>query len=464
MRKTPSLYEKTVFIPMTDHLTIIGGGLAGAEAAWQAARRGITVSLYEMRPARPTPAHVSDRLAELVCSNSLGSDLPDRAPGLLKTEIRRLDSLIMQAAEQSAVPAGGALAVDREQFAEEVTRRIESHPLIELRREEMTHIPDTPTIVATGPLTSDALAEALADLSGKEYLYFYDAISPIVEADSINMNIAFRASRYDRGDQAEGDYINCPFSEEEYTAFITALREAEKIQLKQFEAEDEHFFEMCLPIEELARRGDKALAFGPMRPVGLRDPRTGRRPHAVVQLRQDNQAGTLYNLVGFQTNLKWPEQRRILRMIPGLEQAEFVRLGQMHRNTFVNSPLLLEPSLQLRSRRDLFFAGQIIGSEGYVGSAAGGLLAGINAARLAAGEEPAVMPQESMLGAVMHYVTSADPRYFQPMKANFGLLPPLTENVRNKGDRYQEYANRGLEALAGAMDAYGLAPVALPVS
>ena len=464
MRKTPSLYEKTVFIPMTDHLTIIGGGLAGAEAAWQAARRGITVSLYEMRPIRPTPAHVSDRLAELVCSNSLGSDLPDRAPGLLKTEIRRLDSLIMQAAEQSAVPAGGALAVDREQFAEEVTRRIESHPLIELRREEMTHIPDTPTIVATGPLTSDALAEALADLSGKEYLYFYDAISPIVEADSINMNIAFRASRYDRGDQAEGDYINCPFSEEEYTAFITALREAEKIQLKQFEAEDEHFFEMCLPIEELARRGDKALAFGPMRPVGLRDPRTGRRPHAVVQLRQDNQAGTLYNLVGFQTNLKWPEQRRILRMIPGLEQAEFVRLGQMHRNTFVNSPLLLEPSLQLRSRRDLFFAGQIIGSEGYVGSAAGGLLAGINAARLAAGEEPAVMPQESMLGAVMHYVTSADPRYFQPMKANFGLLPPLTENVRNKGDRYQEYANRGLEALAGAMDAYGLAPVALPVS
>ena len=456
MHKASTLSEKTIFIPMTHHLTIIGGGLAGAEAAWQAARRGITVSLYEMRPARPTPAHVSDRLAELVCSNSLGSDLPDRAPGLLKTEIRRLDSLIMQAAEQSAVPAGGALAVDREQFAEEVTRRIESHPLIELRREEMTHIPDTPTIVATGPLTSDALAEALADLSGKEYLYFYDAISPIVEADSINMNIAFQASRYDRGDQAEGDYINCPFSEEEYTAFITALREAEKIQLKQFEAEDEHFFEMCLPVEELARRGDKALAFGPMRPVGLRDPRTGRRPHAILQLRQDNLAGTLYNMVGFQTNLKWGEQRRVFRLIPGLENAEFMRYGMMHRNTYINSPMLLEPTMQWHNRPDLFFAGQITGVEGYIGNAATGLLAGLNAARWLQGQPPVTLPETTMLGALCHYVTHAEPKDFQPMKANFGLMPPLAQKIRNKRDRYQAYADRALDDLDAVIDQYGL--------
>ena len=323
------------------------------------------------------------------------------------------------------------------------------------------------TIIASGPLTSDALSRRIGELTGQTHLHFFDALAPIVTLESITMPPAWRQSRYDRDSgESEGDYINCPLDREQYEAFVTAVRTAERMGLRAFEqdGEAERFFEGCLPIEVLAGRGDKALAFGPMRPVGLRDPRTGRRPHAVVQLRQDNLAGTLYNLVGFQTNIRWPEQRRILRMIPGLEQAEFVRLGQMHRNTFVNSPLLLAPSLQLRTRPDLFFAGQIIGSEGYVGSAAGGLLAGINAARLAAGEEPAVMPQESMLGALMHYVTSADPRYFQPMKANFGLLPPLADTVRNKGDRYQEYASRGLEALAGAVVRYAIEPAALPTT
>ncbi len=432
---------------MTTQLTVIGGGLAGTEAAWQAAQRGITTCLYEMRPVQKTAAHVSDHLAELVCSNSLGSDLPDRAPGLLKSEIRRLDSLIMQAAEVSSVPAGGALAVDRERFAQEVTRRIENHPLIELRRQEVTHIPDTPTIVATGPLTSEALAAELANLSGKEYLYFYDALSPIVEADSINMEVAFRANRYGRGEQAEGDYINCPFTEEEYNRFITALRVAEKIKLKQFEQEDPHFFEMCLPIEELARRGDKALAFGPMRPVGLTDPRTERRPYAVLQLRQDNLAGTLYNLVGFQTNLRWGEQRRVFRMIPGLENATFMRYGMMHRNTYINAPMLLEPTMQWHNRPDLFFAGQITGVEGYIGNAATGLLAGINAARLLQGQTPITLPQTTILGALCHYVSHAEPKDFQPMKANFGLMPPFEKKIRNKRARYQAYADRSLRDL-----------------
>jgi methylenetetrahydrofolate--tRNA-(uracil-5-)-methyltransferase len=431
----------------SSELIIIGGGLAGTEAAWQAAQRGITVSLYEMRPVRQTPAHISDRLAELVCSNSLGSTLPDRAPGLLKAEIRRLDSLIMQAADEAAVPAGGALAVDREKFAAAVTRRIEAHPLIELRREEVTHIPAAPTIIATGPLTSDTLAKEIAALSGKEHLYFYDAVSPIVEVDSINMDIAFRASRYGRGEQEEGDYINCPLNEAEYFAFVGTLREAEQIQLKQFEQEDEHFFEMCLPVEQIARRGDQALAFGPMRPVGLTDPRTGRRPYAVLQLRQDNLAGTLYNLVGFQTNLKWGEQQRVFRLIPGLEQAEFMRYGMMHRNTYINAPTLLQPTLQFRTRPDLFFAGQITGVEGYVGNAATGLLAGLNAARLLRGESPVTLPSTTMLGALCHYVTHAEPKDFQPMKANFGLMPPLEGKIRNKQARYQAYTERALRDL-----------------
>jgi methylenetetrahydrofolate--tRNA-(uracil-5-)-methyltransferase len=428
-------------------LTIIGGGLAGTEAAWQAANRGIKVCLYEMRPVKQTPAHISGHLAELVCSNSLGSHLPDRAPGLLKTELRLLDSLILQVAEETAVPAGGALAVDRERFAEAVTRRIEGHPLIELRREELTHIPDSPTIVASGPLTSEALAAAIARRSGAEYLYFYDAISPIVEVESINMAVAFRASRYGRGEQDEGDYINCPFTKEEYDAFVQALRDAEKIALKKFEAEDKHFFEMCLPVEEIARRGDQALAFGPMRPVGLTDPRTGRRPYAALQLRQDNLAGTLYNIVGFQTNLKWGEQRRVFRMIPGLEQAEFMRYGMMHRNTYINAPTLLRPTMQWHDRDDLFFAGQITGVEGYMGNAATGLLAGLNAARLLHGEAPVILPETTMLGAMCHYVTHAEPKDFQPMKANFGLMPPLEKKIRHKQARYQAYAERAEQDL-----------------
>lgn len=426
---------------------VIGGGLAGTEAAWQAAQLDIEVHLYEMRPERQTPAHHTGHLAELVCSNSLGSNLPDRSPGLLKSEMRRFVSLIMAAAAETAVPAGGALAVDREQFAQTVTRRIEAHPRITLHRREITRLPDTPAIIATGPLTSPALAGQIAELTGESYLYFYDAVSPIVAVDSINMAIAFRASRYGRGEQEAGDYINCPLNKEEYTAFVSALREGEQIELRQFEQEDERFFEMCLPVEALARRGEEALAFGPMRPVGLTDPRTGRRPYAVVQLRQDNLAGTLYNLVGFQTNLRWKEQQRIFRMIPGLEQAEFVRHGMMHRNTFINSPVLLAPTLQFKERPDLFLAGQIIGVEGYVGNAATGLLAGLNAARLLREETPLVLPKTTMLGALCHYVTHAEPKQFQPMKANFGLLPPLETKVRNKKARYQAYVERALNDL-----------------
>jgi methylenetetrahydrofolate--tRNA-(uracil-5-)-methyltransferase len=443
----------------TPHLTVIGGGLAGTEAAWQAAERGITVSLYEMRPVKQTPAHLTDHLAELVCSNSLGSNLPDRAPGLLKNEMRRFNSLIIQAAEAAAVPAGGALAVDRERFAAEVSQRIENHPRIRLIRQELTEIPATPTIIATGPLTSEALAGQLAALAGKEYLYFYDALSPIVAHDSINLEIAFRASRYGRGEQDEGDYLNCPLNKEEYTTLVIALREAALIELKQFEQEDENFFEMCLPVEQLAKRGDRALAYGPMRPVGLIDPRTGRRPHAIVQLRQDNLAGTLYNLVGFQTNLRWGEQKRVFRLIPGLENAEFMRYGMMHRNTYINSPVLLRPTLQWHNRDDLFFAGQIIGVEGYVGNAASGLLAGLNAARLLTGQTPVTLPETTMLGALCHYVTHAEPKHFQPMKANFGLMPPFESTVRNKRDRYQAYVNRALADLDRLMGAEGLVGV-----
>ncbi|MDM8520479.1 methylenetetrahydrofolate--tRNA-(uracil(54)-C(5))-methyltransferase (FADH(2)-oxidizing) TrmFO [Anaerolineales bacterium HSG6] len=429
---------------MSSSLTIIGGGLAGCEAAWQAAQQGISVQLYEMRPVRQTPAHVTDNLAELVCSNSLGSDLPDRAPGLLKAELRRFGSLILAAAAESAVPAGGALAVDRERFAEIVTERIGSHAHIMLKREEMTHIPDTPTIIASGPLTSDALTEQIAELSGHEHLYFYDALSPIVEVDSINMDIAYRANRYGKGQRSDGDYINCPLDAEQYQRLVTELREAEQITLKKFEQEDEHFFEMCLPVEVLAKRGDKALAFGPMRPVGLINPHTGKRPHAVLQLRQDNLADTLYNLVGFQTNLRWGEQQRVLRLIPGLENATFMRYGMMHRNTYINSPTLLKPTMQFHNRPDLFFAGQIIGVEGYVGNAATGALAGTNAARVMQGQAPIVLPLTSMLGALCHYVTHAEAKNFQPMKANFGLMPPFEPKIRNKRARYQAYADRAL--------------------
>ncbi len=443
---------------MTD-LIVIGGGLAGSEAAWQAAQRGLKVSLYEMRPKLQTGAHETQDLAELVCSNSLGSNLPDRASGLLKNEARMLGSMLLKAAAAAALPAGGALAVDRELFAHEVTERILSHPNIQLVREEVKEIPAEPTIIASGPLTSPALSQSIAKLGSEEHLYFFDAIAPVIHADSINMEVAFRASRYGTGEQEEGDYINCPFTKEEYLAFVNELLHAGRIELHSFEeairsgVKAGHFFEGCLPVEIIAERGVDSLAFGPMRPVGIRDPRTGRRPYAVVQLRQDNLAGSLYNLVGFQTNLKFPEQKRVLRMIPGLENAEFMRYGQMHRNTFIASPKLLRPTLQHVERNELFFAGQITGVEGYMGNIATGLLAGINAARLLHHESPLTLPQTTMLGALCHYITHADLKDFQPMKANFGILPALESSSKiGKRDRGKAYAERALEDLNLALN------------
>jgi len=435
-------------------LIIIGGGLAGSEAAWQAAQRGLKVHLYEMRPEMSTGAHETADLAELVCSNSLGSKLPDRASGVLKSELRRLGSMLLECAEAAALPAGGALAVDRVQFARLVTEKIHSHTNIEVIRQEVPEIPQAPAIVASGPLTSESLSRSIAKLSGEEHLFFFDAIAPIVRADTIDMEVAFRASRYGKGEHEEGDYINCPFSKEEYYRFVAELRSAERIALRSFEeairsgVKAGHFFEGCLPVEIIAERGADSLAFGPMRPVGLRDPRTGRRPYATVQLRQDNLAGSLYNLVGFQTNLKYPEQKRVFRMIPGLAQAEFERYGQMHRNTFIASPRLLRPTLQHIERADLFFAGQLTGVEGYMGNIATGLLAGINAARCLDGQQPFTLPQETMLGALCHYVTHADLKDFQPMKANFGILPPL-EDVKKSGRaaRGKAYAERSMIAL-----------------
>lgn len=438
---------------MTD-LIVIGGGLAGSEAAWQAAQRGLHVKLYEMRPSLQTGAHQTPYLAELVCSNSLGSNLPDRASGVLKNEMRILGSMLLECAEQASLPAGGALAVDRERFARLVTERLQNHPNIEIIREERKDIPTKPAIVASGPLTSPALSQSIAALSGEEHLFFFDAIAPVIHADSIDMNIAFRASRYGTGEQDEGDYINCPFSKDEYYSFVDALMNAERIELRSFEeaiksgVKAGHFFEGCLPIEIIAERGIDSLAFGPMRPVGIRDPRTGKRPYAVVQLRQDNLAGSLYNIVGFQTNLKFPEQKRVLRLIPGLENAEFMRYGQMHRNTFIASPKLLRPTLQHITRDDLFFAGQLTGVEGYMGNIATGLLAGINAARWFQAEQPLTLPVTTMLGALCHYVTHADLKDFQPMKANFGILPPLELRMKTgKRERGKAYAERALADL-----------------
>ena len=435
---------------MTD-LIVIGGGLAGSEAAWQAAQRGLRVRLYEMRPSLQTGAHQTPDLAELVCSNSLGSNLPDRASGVLKNELRLLGSMLLECAEAASLPAGGALAVDRELFARLVTERIENHPNIEIVREEVRGIPEALCIVASGPLTSPALSQSIAKLSGEEHLFFFDAIAPVIHAESINTEVAFRASRYGTGEQDEGDYINCPLTREEYYTFVDALLRAERIELRSFEeaiksgVKAGHFFEGCLPIEIIAERGLDSLAFGPMRPVGLRDPRMGKRPYAVVQLRQDNLVGSLYNLVGFQTNLKYPEQKRVLRLIPGLENAEFLRYGQMHRNTFIASPKLLRPTLQHIQRDDLFFAGQITGVEGYMGNIATGLLTGINAARLDQGQEPITLPQTTMLGALCHYVTHADLKDFQPMKANFGILPSLESDRKiGKRERGKAYAERAL--------------------
>ena len=437
-------------------LIVIGGGLAGSEAAWQAAQRGIQVKLYEMRPVVETGAHQTDSLAELVCSNSLGSNLSDSASGVLKAELRRLGSLLLEIAEQTALPAGAALAVDRELFAHKVTERIASHPNITLIRQEMTEIPDSPAVVASGPLTSSKLSKAIAQFSGQEHLYFFDAISPIVAADSINMDIAYRASRWGTGSEDDGDYINCPFhSKADYNTFVENLRTAERIKLRDFElameqgvkAGADHFFEGCLPVEIIANRGEKALAYVPMRPVGLADPRIPRPPYAVVQLRQDNLAGDLYNMVGFQTNLTFPEQRRVLRTIPGLENAEFVRYGQMHRNTFIASPKLLLPTLQTKSRADLFFAGQITGVEGYMGNIATGLLVGWNAVRLLNGENPLELPRECMIGALCYYVTHAEMKDFQPMKANFGILPPVNGKLKGKRERAAAHAERAGQAM-----------------
>ncbi len=440
---------------MGKDLIIVGGGLAGSEAAWQAAQSGLHVDLFEMRPVQSTGAHTTNCLAELVCSNSLGSHLVDRATGLLQEEVRRLGSLLLDCAFQTALPAGGALAVDRDAFAQLVNRRIEDHPNIRLIRSEVTTVPEAPCIIASGPLTSPALAASVQGLTGQENLFFFDAIAPIVRADSINMDIAFRASRYGAGETDQGDYINCPFTRQEYDAFSDALLSAERIRLHEFEmiinagviAGPAEFFEGCLPVEILAQRSPKALTFGPMRPVGLKDPRTGHRPYAVLQLRQDNLANTLYNLVGFQTNLTFPEQRRVFRMIPGLEQAEFVRYGQMHRNTFIASPLVLHPTLQFATKPDLLFAGQITGVEGYMGNIATGWLAGTNAARLLHGQEPLILPISTMLGSLVHYVTHAPLRDFQPMKANFGLLPPFEAPGRGKRERAWQHVHRSMADL-----------------
>ena len=417
--------------------------MAGSEAAWQLAKRGIKVKLYEMRPKKMTPAHHTGLFAELVCSNSLRSNLLENAAGLLKEEMRRLDSLIIKCADNNTVPAGSALAVDREGFARQVTRMIEENPNIEVIRQEVTEFPEGPAIIATGPLTSDGLAKTLAKVLDCEYLYFYDAASPIVTAESLDMDVIFRASRYGK---AGDHYLNCPFTSEEYERFWSELVEAKGYPLKQFE--NLKVFEGCMPVEVMAKRGKDTLLYGPLRPVGLTDPRTGRTPYAVVQLRQDNAQGTLYNLVGFQTNLRWSEQNRVFRMIPGLKDAEFVRYGVMHRNTYINSPRLMLDTLQLRADPGIMFAGQITGVEGYIESTASGLVAGIGMARLLRGKPPLVLPRETIIGSLIKYITTSTASDgFQPMNANFGLLPPLEGRVKDKKWRNRMLAERSLEYL-----------------
>ncbi|GAA4871506.1 FADH(2)-oxidizing methylenetetrahydrofolate--tRNA-(uracil(54)-C(5))-methyltra nsferase TrmFO [Paenibacillus vulneris] len=426
----------------TPKVTVIGAGLAGSEAAWQIASQGVPVILYEMRPVRKTPAHISDQFAELVCSNSLRANGLTNAVGVLKEEMRILNSLILRCADKHAVPAGGALAVDREGFSAEVTSILRSHPLIEVRNEELQELPDGITVVATGPLTSPSLSAHLQALMGEEYLYFYDAAAPIVEKDSIDMSKVYLASRYDKGEAA---YLNCPMTEEEFNTFYDALISAEVAPIKEFEKEI--YFEGCMPIEVMAKRGKQTALYGPMKPVGLVNPHTNELPYAVVQLRQDNAAGTLYNLVGFQTHLKWGEQKRVFSLIPGLENAEFVRYGVMHRNTFINSPKLLKPTYQFKKRDNLFFAGQMTGVEGYVESAASGLIAGMNAARFALGLDCLVLPADTTLGSMAHYITTADFKHFQPMNANFGLLPPLDVKIKVKKERYEKIALRAIEKI-----------------
>ena len=435
---------------MSGRVTVIGGGLAGCEAAWHLARAGVPVDLYEMRPVRGTAAHVTDGLGELVCSNSFRNSTLETAVGLLKDEMRALGSLVLRIADAHTVPAGACLAVDRVGFSAALTQAIEAEPLVRVVREEVTAIPDGTTILASGPLTSPALSDALGAILGSTHLYFYDAIAPTVTIDSVDMDVAWKQSRYDKGGE---DYVNCPLDRERYYAFVDAVLAADKVPAREFERVI--YFEGCMPIEELARRGRDTLAFGPMRPVGLEDRRVGRRPYAAVQLRQDDAEGRLYNMVGFQTKMTHPEQRRVFRMIPGLERAEFVRLGSLHRNTYVNAPDLLLPSLQVAARRSLFLAGQIVGVEGYVESAAMGILAGLNAARGLRGEPMAVPPRTTALGSLIAYVTERGRKHFQPMNANYGLFPPLKRNLRGR-EKKLALAERGLHDICRWRD--GLTP------
>lgn len=426
----------------TTSINVIGAGLAGSEAAWQIAKRGLKVRLYEMRPEKKTPAHHTQNFAELVCTNSLRANQLTNGAGLLKEEMRRLDSIIMEAADTHNVPAGGALAVDRETFSSAITEKLTNHPNVEVIREELTEIPEGLTVIATGPLTSDPLAQAIKRLTDDEGLYFYDAAAPIVEKSSLDMDKIYLKSRYDKGEAA---YLNCPMTEEEFYNFYHELINAEMAELHDFE--DQKFFEGCMPIEQMASRGEKTMLFGPLKPVGLEDPKTGKEPFAVVQLRQDNAAGNLYNLVGFQTHLKWGEQKRVFSMIPGLENAQFVRYGVMHRNTYLRSPEFLNATYQTKKRADLLFAGQMTGVEGYVESAASGLYAGIDAALIAQGKEPVVFPEETMMGAMAHYITHASPKHFQPINANFGIIPRLEKRIREKRERNLALSQRALAVL-----------------
>lgn len=425
------------------HVKVVGAGLAGSEAAWQIANSGVDVTLYEMRPVQTTPAHHTAQFAELVCTNSLRANQLSNAVGLLKEEMRRLDSVIMQAADATAVPAGGALAVDREPFSQLVTEKLTQHPRIQVEHVELNELPDGPTVVATGPLTAPGLADAIVQLNGEAGLHFFDAAAPILDADTIDYDIVYKKSRYDKGDAA---YLNCPMTEQEFNAFYDALIQAECAEGHEFEQLE--VFEGCMPIEVMAKRGRQTMLFGPLKPVGLEDPRTGKEPYAVVQLRQDNAAASLYNIVGFQTHLKWGEQKRVFRMIPGLENVDIMRYGVMHRNTFMNAPQLLEATYQSKHRQDLFFAGQMTGVEGYVESAASGLVAGLNAARLAQNRPLLTFPVTTQIGAMAHYITHASAKHFQPMNANFGIMPRLPQKIRNKQERGLVVAERALAALA----------------
>ena len=437
---------------MRDDIVIIGGGLAGSEAAWQAANRGAKVTLYEMRPKETTEAHKTGGLAELVCSNSLGSTDVHSAPGILKEEMRHLNSLVVRVADHVRVPAGSALAVDRERFSCKITQALESHPNVRILREEISEVPtDCLCIVATGPLTSNRLSRSIEQLTHSNHLYFYDAISPIIDTDSINMDIVFAASRYDA---SASDYLNCPMDEATYDKFYDALLGAEKVQPKEFEKTP--YFEACLPIEVMAERGKQTMQFGPLKPVGIVHPKTGARPFAVVQLRTENVYRSCYNMVGFQTKLTYGEQKRVFRMIPGLEQAEFLRYGSLHRNTFINSPQLVRKTLQFKSRDTLFFAGQLVGVEGYTDSAAMGGLAGINAARALKGVPLVTPPPTTAHGSLVSYITGADPRHFQPMNMNFGLFPPLTTPIRDKARKRQLFSQRALEDHTAWMTRSGL--------